>query len=54
MTPAELEKWAKKILKLVQVNGTAIKCSYKFMSVAEWGSWKRDNNENVEIWFGFV
>ena len=24
MTPNELEKWAKKILKLIQVDGTAV------------------------------
>ena len=36
MAPAELEKAAKKIIKLVQVNGTAIRCTYKAMSAAEW------------------
>ena len=53
MTPAELEKWAKKILKFVQLNGMAIRCSYQSMSIAEWNSCKRDNNENVETCFGF-
>ena len=47
MTPAELEQWSKKILKLIIVDGMAIRCSYKSMSIAEWGSWKRDT-VNVE------
>ena len=53
MTPAELEKAAKKILKLVQVNGTAIRCTYKSMSVQEWATKKRGANDNIETWLGF-
>ena len=53
MTTAQLEKAVKKILKLVQVNDTAIRLTYKSMSVAEWLTWKRDNNDNIEPWLRF-
>ena len=53
MNPTELEKGAKKILKLIQVDGMSVRCYYKTMSIAEWNSWKRDNNENVDTRFGF-
>ena len=53
MTPMELENAAKKILKLVQVNGTAIRCTYKSMSTQEWLKWKKDT-VNVESWFNYT
>ena len=40
MPSAELEEAAKKVLKLVQMNGTAIRCTYKTMSVQGWATWK--------------
>ena len=51
---AEPEMAAKKILKLVQVNGTAIRCTYNFMTVQEWGTQKRDANDDIETWLGFA
>ena len=51
MKPAE--KAAKNISKLVQVNGTAIRCTYKSMSMQEWLKWKKDT-VNVESWFDYT
>ena len=48
MNPGELEKWAKKILKVVQVDGTAVRCCYKTMPITEWNTWEHDNNEGIE------
>ena len=53
MNPGELEKWAKKILKVVQIDGTVVRCCYKTMPIAEWNSWKWENNDNIETFFGF-
>ena len=53
MTPADLEKWTKKILNLISVDGTAVFCTYKSMSIAEWETWRRDGNQDVEMLFGF-
>ena len=50
MTPAELEKAAKKILKLVNVTGTALRCTFWTMTVQEWVSWRREANDNIETW----
>ena len=47
MTPNELEQWAKKILKLIQVNEMAVRCCYKTMPIVQWNSWKGDNNESI-------
>ena len=44
MTPAELEKIAKKILKLVQINGGNLR----------WNSWRREGEWNLDQWLGFT
>ena len=40
--PADLEKWTKKILKLISVEGNAVICNFKSISIAAWNSWRRD------------
>ena len=54
MTPAELEKIAKKILKLVQINGGNLRCNYRTMTVQEWNSWRREQDWNLDQWIGFT
>ena len=54
MTPAELEKIAKKILKLVQINGGNLRCNYRTMTVQEWNSWRREGEWNMDQWLGFT
>ena len=54
MTPAELEKVAKKILKLVQINGGNLRCNYRTMTVQEWSSWRREGDWNMDQWLSFT
>ena len=54
MTLAELEKIAKKILKLVQINGGNLRCNYRTMTVQEWNSWRREQDWNLDQWIGFT
>ena len=54
MTPAELERAAKKILKLINVPATGLKCNFPTMTVQEWASWRREANDNIETWLGFT
>ena len=53
MTRAELERWTKKILKLISFEGKAVLCNFKSMSIAEWDSWRRNVNNDDEAFFGF-
>ena len=54
MTPAELERAAKKILKLINVTDTELRCNFWTMTVQEWASWRREANANIEAWLGFT
>ena len=54
MTQAELEKAAKKILKLVNINGGNLRCNYRTITVQEWNSWKREADWNMDQWLGFT
>ena len=53
MMPAGLEKWTKKILKLISVDGNAVLCNFKSLSIAEWNSQRGEGNQDVETFFGF-
>ena len=54
MTPAELEKEAQKILKLVNTTGGNLRCNYRTMTVQEWNSWRREADWNMDQWLGFT
>ena len=54
MTPAELEKAAKKILELVNTTGGNLRCNYRTMTVQEWNSWRREADWNMDQWLGFT
>ena len=53
MTPDELEKWTKKILKLISADGSAVLCTYKSMNIAEQGTWRHNGKQDVETFFGY-
>ena len=54
MTPAELERAAKKILNFINVTATGLRCNYWTMTVQEWASWRREAEGNIETWLGFT
>ena len=54
MTPAELERAAKKNLKLINVTSTGLRCNYWTMTVQERTSWRREAEGNIETWLGFT
>ena len=53
MMPADLERRTQKLLKLISVDGTAVLCNFRSMSIVKWNSWRREGNQDVETFFGF-
>ena len=53
MNVNDLEKFCRKIVKLVKFENNSVRCNYLAMIKAEWASWKKDNNQQLDAFFGF-